>query len=311
MKKKIFITGATGFIGSHVLRRLVNENSYEVHILLRKTSSTWRIKDLLKKIHLHFGDITEGKKLKVLITRIQPDIIFHLANISVLAGQEGSIADVINVNLIGTINLIHACSDINYTCFVNTGSSSEYGQKDNAMNENNICEPQGIYAITKLASTLFAKDYAKKNNKPIVTLRIFTPYGPNDDQQRLIPYLVSSAVKANEIFLANKKTVRDFVFIDDIVCSYLLAITHAKVIQGEILNIGSGKQTTVLEITKKIIDITNTKAKITWNSDIKKRNESPVWKASTKKTKELLKWEPAHSLENGLKKTLIWEKTIN
>lgn len=308
MKKKVFITGATGFIGSHLVRRLLSDRKYEIHILRRKTSSIWRIKDILGSVKSHFCDITEKNKLKVLITKIQPDIIFHLANIGVYGGREGNAEDVIKVNFLGTVNLIDACNKVNYTCFINTGSSSEYGEKDKAMKEGNICEPQGIYALSKLAATLYAKDYAIKSNKPVVTLRIFTPYGPYDDENRLIPYVVNSLEKGENLFLANKKNVRDFVFIDDVVNGFLLAVKHAKDVKGEVINIGSGKQTTVDEIVKKIIDMTKDNVEIIWNSEIKKRYESIVWKADIKKAKKLLRWQPTYSLENGLKKTILWTR---
>lgn len=302
-KEKVFITGATGFVGSHLIRRLVKEG-YEVHILLRKSSNTWRIKDVLPKVQKHYGDVTERKKLFKLIVQIKPAIIFHLANIGIYGGFEGDFDEVINVNLLGTINMIDACNQIDYDCFINTGSSSEYGQKTKKMSEGDYCEPQSIYAITKLSGTLYAIKEAKLKKRPIVTLRLFSPYGSHDEPRRLIPQAIIAALRKEKMSITNSENVRDFIYISDVVDAYILCIQKHALLSGEIINIGSGIQRSVADVVDVISMRTNSKNYFIFNKGSEKRFESPVWQADIAKAKRLLQWKPQFSLKAGLRKTV-------
>lgn len=302
MRKKVFITGATGFIGSNIVLHLVSKKDYDVHIIHRSTSELWRIKDVLPLITSHVVDITDLKTLTRIICKVKPNIIFHFANIGVYDGHERDQETMLKVNLLGTINLIQAAHTVPYEVFINTGSSSEYGAKEKIMSEDDFCEPQGIYAITKLAATLYARDYARKVGKPIVTLRLFTPYGQYDHDKRLVPYLIESILKKQKIFLNKKYTVRDFVYIDDVVDAYFKTVKYKKNIAGEIINIGSGIQTSVEDIVKILQKVTKNSLDISWNNKII-RYESNVWRANITKAKNLIKWSPQYKIRDGLEKT--------
>src|SRR3990167_3392209 len=157
--KKILVTGATGFVGANLVRRLVDEN-YQVYILKRKNSNIWRIKDLISKISTFDIDLLEKQRLFKLVHKIKPRVIFHLANLGLYGGQDSSIEESIKVNLLGTVNLIKSLDTVNYECFINTGSSSEYGTKVSPIKENDLCEPSTNYALSKLAGTIYAQAYA-------------------------------------------------------------------------------------------------------------------------------------------------------
>ena len=120
--EKVFITGATGFIGSNLTRRSL-DNGAEVFINIRKTSDTWRIRDVLNEVNVIPVDITEYKKLKDSLKEIRPDIVFHLATYGGKAEQKNT-EKIIETNIIGTVNLLRSCRDIDLILFVNTGSSS-------------------------------------------------------------------------------------------------------------------------------------------------------------------------------------------
>lgn len=311
-RKKVLVTGATGFIGSNLIRKLLAYN-FEVHIITRKTSNFWRIKDILESITCHNTNLTDKNALQKLLNKLNPAGIYHLANVGLYGGTESNVLEYLNVNLLSTINLIESSTNIDYEWFVNTGSSSEYGSKIKPMGEDDICEPESVYGITKLASTLYAKSYAKKFSKPILTLRLFTPYGPFDNSLRLISYTINSILKNEEISLDSPQTVRDYIYIDDVIDAYISCIKKAKHLKGEIINIGSSQQTR----TDKVVNLISNeirrlkppgaklKNELAWREK-NNRYESTVWKADNKKAKVKLNWSPKFTLRKGLRKTIIW-----
>ncbi len=256
---KIFITGATGFIGSHLIRFFATHN-YEVHILSRKTSHHSRIQDILRKVHIHTASLKEKKSLKNILYSVQPQYIFHLANEGLYGGVDGDNKKVIETNLLGTMNLLESTAQIPYKLFINTGSSSEYGAVSHTMKEHDRCQPQSVYAISKLAATLYAQSFATQYTKPVVTLRIFSPYGLYDEKTRLIPTVIGHAIAHQPIHLGNPSAVRDFIYIEDVVCAYLSCIKTKKNLLGEVINIGSGRKHSVSEVVKKIISITKSRS---------------------------------------------------
>lgn len=301
--KTVLVTGSTGFVGSHLVRRLV-QKKYTVHILVRNKSNTHRIQDILENITIHECDLLDKKKLFQIISTIQPNVIFHLATGGLYNGEEKSAQEQFETNTIGTVNLLEACRSVSYMCFVNTGSSSEYGKKQFKMKESDSCFPESSYAISKLAATHFCIKEFKTYQKPVVTLRLFSPFGLHDDSRRLIPYIISEGKKNKELNLHDRNAVRDYIYIDDVVSACLSCIKNVKKISGEIINIGSGKQTTIESVVKQILGILHSRSTITWNSERQKRFESGVWQADIRKAKALLQWKPKYSLQNALRQTI-------
>lgn len=304
-REKAVVTGATGFVGANIVRALVKRD-FEVHILIRKQSNLWRIQDILSQITPHRVDLLEEKLLQKTMRSIQPEVIFHLANAPLYQGIHSLQKEYINTNIVGTINLLDACDTIPYKCFINTGSSAEYGTKVKPMRENDFCHPLSLYAITKLASTNYASFTGKIENKPVITFRLFSPYGPYDDPKRLITEVIYNALENKPIHLSDPNVVRDYIYIEDVIHAYLLAIKKAEKYNGEIFNIGSGKQTSIDEVVKTIIKVTNSTSKIKWGALKGRLFESKAWQADIEKTKESLHWVPSYSFLKGINETISW-----
>lgn len=304
--KKVLVTGATGFIGANLARRLAQEN-FEVHITLRPTSNRWRIKDL-PKLKEHLVDLTDLEELKKVVEEIKPEIIFHLAATSVFDGVEPDEEQLIKTNLLGTINLIKAIRHLDYQCFINTGSCAEYGLSEQIKRETDLCQPVNTYGIAKLASTLYANLEAKKYGKSILTLRPFSPYGPYDNQKRLISDNIIKALRNQNLELANPDAVRDYIYIDDIIDLYLKTIDRANDFKSEVFNVGSGNQSTSKEVIDKIIKITDSQSKAEWGKISSSPWDAKVWQADISKTRTAFDWQPKHNLEEGLEKTIAWFK---
>jgi nucleoside-diphosphate-sugar epimerase len=303
--EKVFITGATGFIGSNLTRRSLNRGA-EVFINIRKTSNTWRIKDILKEVNPVSADITEYKKLKDSLNKIRPGVIFHTATYGGNAEQKNT-EKIIETNIIGTVNLLRSCRDINVDLFVNTGSSSEYGIKESAMKESCLLKPVTEYGASKAAATLYCQTITYTEKLPVVTLRLFSPYGQYEQKTRLVPSLILSSLQKINPKIASRQFVRDFIFIEDVLDAYE-AVIDSKNAPGKIFNIGSGQQHSVGEVVDMIIGLLGNE--VTYETGIPQawKDEPTFWQADIQKAKSELDWEPKHSLEKGLAATIDWFK---
>ncbi|MBN2198084.1 NAD(P)-dependent oxidoreductase [Candidatus Wolfebacteria bacterium] len=307
MLTRILITGATGFIGSNLVRRLIGQNeNNEVHILTRDSSNIWRIADIIKKIHNHSIDLLEAKKLKRVLTEIRPDYVFHLANAGVYAGVSVSDKELVKVNFIGLINLISSLERVNYKGFINVGSSSEYGLKNKPIKENDLCDPINIYGISKLAASCYASFIARSKDKPIITLRLFSPFGPYDDHRRLISKLILNLEENKELILINPDSVRDYIFVNDIIDLFLEAKDKANILKGEIFNVAIGQECKISEIANLIISIINPEIKVKWEISASSFWEPKKWQADMTKTFSSFDWRPHNSLKQGIDQTIKW-----
>lgn len=308
MKNKFLITGASGFIGSVLLRRLIKQKQ-EVHLILRKESRTWRIDDLLDKVTIHISDLSNLNELNEIIQKVKPDIIYHLATNGAYSSQKDA-NQIINTNILGTWNLLQACNSINYKLFVNTGSSSEYGFKKFAMRETDIVEPASYYAVTKCAQTLLCSHIAKQENKPIVTIRPFSVYGPYEEPKRFIPTLMKALIFNEEMNLVDPNIARDYIYIDDMVDAYL-KIDELINNSGEYFNIGTGIQSTIKETVNIAKKVTGKTAKFKWGKMENRNWDTNNWVADISKARQLLNWTPKITLEKGIMLTWNWFQTNN
>jgi len=305
LEKKYLITGASGFVGSVLLRKLTS-NRYNIHIILRKESNTWRIEDILSKVKIHYSDLLDVKELTRIIKKIKPDIIFHLATHGAYSYQEDA-NKIINTNILGTWNLLQACNEINYELFVNTGSSSEYGFKKYAMRETDILKPASYYAVTKCAQTLLCTHIAKQEDRPIVMIRPFSIYGPFEEPRRFIPTLMKNLYFKKEMNLVSPDTARDYIYVDDIIDAFL-TISELKKHKGECFNIGTGIQSTIKDVVGAAVKVTGRNTKFNWSKMESRKWDTNNWVADISKAKKLLKWKPKTSLETGLILTWEWFK---
>jgi len=301
-KRAYLITGAGGFVGACLVRRLI-ENNENVHILLKKATNTWRIQDIIHKVSVHVSDLSDLWGLRKIIDDINPNIIYHLATCGAYSYQDMPDA-IINTNILGTWNLLKATSQINYELFVNTGSSSEYGFKKFPMKEADLLEPASYYAVTKSSQTLLCSYIARLEKKPIITLRPFSVYGPYEERTRFVPVLLKSMYFNEKINLVSPKIARDYIYVDDIVDVYLL-IDKLKKFPGEIFNIGTGVQSTIKDMVNIAMRVTGRAANCNWCGMQNRNWDTDNWVADISKVERLLNWMPKTNLEVGL--SLFWK----
>lgn len=304
--KKILITGGTGFVGSNFVYKFLKSNA-EVHLIARPKSDFWRLDPIKKNLFIHYVNLKNEEAVKKTVFKIKPEVVMNFAAYGLDQGKPQDIQKAIDINLLATINLLNACSRINLRCFINTGSSSEYGIKNHPIKENDILEPTNFYGVTKSAGTIYCQFLAKKFDLPAVTLRLFSPYGYFEDRKRLIPALILASLRDSQIDLVSPKAVRDFIFIEDVISAYLKVIEKIDFVKGDILNVASGKQHSISDIVRIIEKITGGKINKNYNLKLLKQYEPKTWVADISKIKKL-NWNPAFSLEEGLKKTIKWFK---
>jgi len=304
MNKRILITGASGFIGANLVRYFYKDS--DVFALVRKNSNLWRIKNILPEIELRKVNLLEEKKLNSVIAAIRPDVVIHSAVYGSYPFQRDE-KKILQVNLSGTVNLLNACKKTGFEVFINTGSSSEYGIKNEPMKETDLIEPMDGYGVSKAAVTLFCQSKAKKEKLPVLTLRLFSHYGNYEEGTRLIPSVVLSCLKGKNPEVSSAASVRDFIYIKDVMEAYKKAI-ESEECHGEVINISYGRQHTVGDVVQKIVELTGNKAEPLWNSVDNSRIEPDLWQADITKAKKILNWEPVYSLETGLRLAVEWYK---
>lgn len=302
----ILITGAGGFIGSNLTRRIAAERS-DVHVIVRNESNLRRIKDILPHITVHRADLTDRDDVFLKIGKIQPKTIFHTAAYGVHSFQEET-EKIEAMNLHGTINLLDACLKSGFSIFINSGSSSEYGTKDEPMKETDILTPDSDYAVFKAAATHHCQHLARSKKIPVITLRPFSVYGQFEESTKLIPTLISSLLNNTCPPLVSPDTARDYIFIDDVVDAYLIASQKPE-LSGEIFNIGSGRQTTLKEIVDLSIRLTGAAIEPRWGTMNQRSWDRNTWQADISKAKSILNWSPKTDLKEGLTKTMNWIKS--
>lgn len=300
--KKVLITGGTGFVGANLARRLLSDG-HEVHLLLRRGYSPWRIEDIQKKIRLHETNLSDLLSLKSLVGDIRPDWIFHLAVYGAYSNQTDQ-RQMVETNIIGTMNLVEASLRAGFEAFVNTGSSSEYGYKDHAPSETELLKPNSPYALAKANATLFCQYIAHSNKVLMPTLRLYSVYGPYEEPTRFIPTLIREGLKSRLPPLVNPDIARDFVYVDDVCDAYILAATTPGQAYGAIYNVGTGVQTSIREAVETARKLMGIKAEPVWGSMPDRRWDTSVWVANPQLIQEKLAWKARSTFEQGLSKTI-------
>lgn len=305
--KKVLITGGAGFIGANFVYKFL-ELGYQVFVFERKETNLWRIKNIKNKIKLCSPNLLDYNKTEKIIFKIKPNIVVHLAAYGAYQKTQQEIEATVNTNLIGSINLINACNKVGVDCFINTGSSSEYGIKQKPMKEDDLLEADNLYAITKAGVTMYCQMMARKFNFPVAIVRPFAVYGYFEEKERLIPTIIKSCLKNKNIELSRPNSVRDFIFIDDLISGYLAIIKNIEKIKGHIFNLGSGRQYKIKDVAELIKNITQSKSKTIYGKIKIAQTEPKNWAANIFKAKKMLKWQIKYNLEQGLKKNIAWFK---
>ena len=303
MTGPVLVTGGSGFVGACAVRELVRRGQ-EVHVFLREPARAWRLADLADRLTIHVGDLCDADSVRAAVAASKPAVVLHLATHGAYESQADA-RTILDTNIIGTLHLLEAAADAGVSLFVQTGSSSEYGFRSEPMAESDRLDPNSVYAVAKSAQTHLGQLWARRSAMPVVTLRLFSVYGPWEEPTRLIPTLLDRARRDLPLLLASPDTVRDFVYVDDIV-EALLDFENLSRLGGETVNLGNGSETTLRELVETATQLLGSRSEIRWNAFPARAWDTNRWCADPRKAIERLGWSPRHSLRAGLRKTAAW-----
>lgn len=301
---RMLVTGAAGFMGSHLSRELVRRNA-EVFLIDKPGISNTRIKDILDKVSVHYVDITDFSSLKKSIREIKPQKIFHLAACVDVTRDWNIVDKMINVNIKGTLNLLKSLDGVDYDCFVNTGTCEEYGDNPAPFCEDQLPNPVSPYSASKVSVTMFCQMLKKTMNLPILTVRPLLTYGPGQESQMLIPSLVKSALNGKSFKMTKGKQTRQFNYIDDVIEGFILAGTTPEAI-GEVINLGGGGECRIKDVAEMILNLMGNPIKLEIGALPYRPGETMHFHCSNEKAKKILGWRPRIPLKVGLKRTIDW-----
>ena len=302
--KRVLVTGATGFIGSHLTRRLVAEGAH-VSAFLRATSDRRSLADVLDSVSVHEVDICDADAVSRASARIRPEIVFHLAAIGM---SEPFISPQVamRVNVHGTLHLLEAARQLGVQRFVHTGTAYEYGDaaSGNAPGKEGL-DPINIYAASKAAAWAFVRMYARTYGFPTVTMRLFYVYGPGQPPKTLLPSAVCAALEGRDFPMTPGEQMRDLVFVSDVVEGYLRAATAAGV-EGASIDLGTGLAWTIRQVVSRLFELADSQAKPLVGALPYRPGETMKQVADTRAARDLLGWQATTLLEDGLRQTVEW-----
>lgn len=304
--KKVIITGAAGFVGANLTRRMLADG-HEVCLLVRPNSDMWRLQSIVKHAKVKAISLSDWESVSYVVSSVRPDWIFHLAAHGAYSWQK-DLHCMYETNVLGTVNLVEAALKVGFEAFVNTGSSSEYGFKDHAPGEKEWVEPNSYYAVTKVSSTQYCRFIALECQVKLVTLRLYSVFGPWEEPNRLIPTLVVRGMSAELPQLVDPVVARDYVYIDDAIAAYHLAVSITPPEFGAVYNVGTGQQTTVEEAVETARKLMRIDAKPVWGSMPNRNWDTNVWVSDNSRIKSQLGWQAKHSFADGLEKFVCWMK---
>lgn len=295
LNQKILITGASGFIGSHLLSRLC-ENRADVYAVSRSVGVNLPQKNGPRWFQ---ADLAETSAVRDILSEVKPDIIIHLASHVAGARDLGMVLPTFRSNLMSTVNLLTIASEIGCQRIVLTGSMEEPESADPEV------IPSSPYAVAKWAGSAYARMFHALYRLPVTTLRVFMVYGPaQKDLRKLIPYVILSLLRKETPKLADGKREIDWIYVDDVVEAFLAA-ARAPNIEGRTIDVGSGALVSIRTVVEHLVHMINPRIQPLFGS-IPVRPLEQVRVADLINSKLSLGWQPATSLETGLKKTVTW-----
>jgi nucleoside-diphosphate-sugar epimerase len=303
----VLVTGAGGFIGACAVRRLLAQGS-EVHALVRPGAEPWRLRGLPQALAIHSVDLLDRDAVREIVRRTAARAVLHLATHGAYEPQDDG-SRILQTNVLGTYHILDAALAAKVRVFVSTGTSSEYGYKNEPMREDDRLEPNSVYAVAKAAQTHLCSLLGRTGDTAVVTFRLFSVYGPWEEPTRLIPTVLRRARAGQPLRLVAPETARDFVYVDDVL-DLLLAFELLAGLRGQIINLGTGVQSTMRDVVAAVEAALRRPVEVRWHAMPPRRWDTARWQADVSRAQAVLGWSPRHTLAAGVARMAAWMSEV-
>jgi len=312
--KKVLVTGADGFIGSHLTELLIELGCTVRAFVYYNSFGHWGWldtlpKEKLSKIEIFSGDIRDPNGVRNAMKDI--DIVFHLAALIAIPFSYHSPDSYVDTNIKGTLNILQASKDLKTERVLVTSTSEVYGTAQYVpIDEKHPLQGQSPYSATKIGADRLAESFYKSFNLPVTIVRPFNTYGPRQSARAVIPTVITQLLSGEkEIHLGSLTPTRDFNYVKD-TCNGFIEIAKSQQTIGEEINIANNKEISIGDLAKEIITQINPDAKIICEKDRLRPEKSEVNRllGSNVKIRALTDWEYKYTLKDGLAKTIDWFK---
>ncbi|MGE5112263.1 MAG: GDP-mannose 4,6-dehydratase [Acidobacteriaceae bacterium] len=310
--KSVLVTGAGGFIGSHLAEALVRAGARTRAMVRYNSAGRWGWLDsseLKNDMEVVPGDVREFDSVTRAVKGV--DVVFHLAALIAIPYSYESPSSYVSSNIIGTLNLLQAARDAGVNRVVHTSTSEVYGTaREIPISEEHPLQAQSPYSATKIGADKIAESFHLSFGMPVSIVRPFNTYGPRQSARAIIPTILTQALTGQSIHVGNINPTRDFNFVEDTVRGFLLNAASENAI-GRVINLGTGTEISIGELAKTICSLAGTRCEIIQDDHRVRPAGSEVERlcADNRVARELLGWSPQVSLREGLQRTMEWVRT--
>lgn len=311
-KKKVLVTGAGGFIGSHLTERLVELGADVRAFVHYNALGRWGWLDespVRDQIQVIAGNICDRDSIIQAMQNVE--VVFHLAALIGIPYSYHAPLSYVQANIIGTLNVLQSGRQLGVERVIHTSTSEAYGSAQYVpIDEEHPLQGQSPYSATKIGADKMAESFHLAFDFPVATIRPFNTYGPRQSARAVIPTIVTQALTQDEIRLGNLLPTRDLNYVKDTLEGFLHVASHEDAI-GEVINIGSGQEISIGDLAGLILEIMGKDLPIVSESQRLRPDASQVDRlcADHSKAKELLGWQPQYTLKQGLMETIAWIET--
>lgn len=310
--KRVLVTGADGFIGSHLTERLAKDGARVRAFVYYNSFGRWGwldelSDDLLENIEIFLGDIRDSNRVFEAVK--EQEVVFHLASLIAIPYSYHAPESYVQTNVTGTLHVMNACRMVRVERIVHTSTSEVYGTAQYVpIDEKHPLQGQSPYSATKIGADMLAESFHRSFNLPIVIMRPFNTYGPRQSARAVIPTILSQLYQgAKQIKLGAVHPTRDFNYVQDIISAFL-AVAETEVAIGRVINVGSGREISIGDLVETLFRIVGKRAEVICDKERLRPEKSEVDRllCDASLARNLTGWKPIHSLEEGLEITARW-----